>query len=178
MRRPPALALAALAVFAALLVLMAAGLWRTSAPLSPTAGTASLPDRPVVRLDAPGMPWSLGALRGEVTVLHVWASWCAVCRSEHPLLLSLAREQGLPLHGLNYKDAPADALAWLGQAGNPYRTVSADPQGDVGFDLGVVAVPETFLIDREGRIRLRHRGPITREFLEDALLPMLRRLYG
>ena len=103
-------------------------------------------------------------LLGEVWLMNVWASWCAACKVEHPLLLDMA-SQGAKLVGLNYKDTQDQAMAWLKSYDNPYQAVIVDADGRVGIDFGVYGVPETFLIDKTGRIRYKHIGPVE---VEDA----------
>ena len=115
-------------------------------------------------------------LRGEVAVVNVFASWCVACRDEHPLWMELARQRALPIHGLNYKDAPADAERWLAQLGDPYTRTGADRDGRVGIDWGVYGVPETFVIDKHGVIRDKIVGPITRQSVAERLLPLVRLL--
>ncbi|MGE4633990.1 MAG: DsbE family thiol:disulfide interchange protein [Arenicellales bacterium] len=117
-------------------------------------------------------------LRGEVWLLNVWASWCVACRSEHPLLNELAAQELVTLVGLNYKDAPADARAWLRQLGNPYNMIAVDGQGEVGIDWGVYGVPETFVIDSEGVIRYKHIGPVDRKVLQEVIVPLISELRG
>lgn len=115
-------------------------------------------------------------LRGRPYLLNVWASWCVACRDEHPLLVALARDRRVPIVGLNYKDPRADALRWLERLGDPYQLSIADESGRFGIELGVYGVPETFVIDREGVIRYKHIGPVTRQTLELVLLPHLAEL--
>ena len=127
------------------------------------------------RLDAPAQRLSSQEMRGKVWVLNVWASWCGPCRQEHPLIADLAKS-GAAVYGLNYKDKPADAVAWLAELGNPYVATVSDVEGLVGIDFGVYGVPETFVIDQAGVIRLKHIGPMTPEALRDRVLPLLRKL--
>lgn len=115
-------------------------------------------------------------MQGKVWLLNVWASWCVACRAEHPLLMEMARRGDINIYGLNYKDAPNDAKAWLVEHGNPYKLSSVDFDGRVGIDYGVYGVPETFLIDKQGVIRHKVIGPITREELTTKLLPMIKQL--
>jgi cytochrome c biogenesis protein CcmG/thiol:disulfide interchange protein DsbE len=115
-------------------------------------------------------------LRGQVWVLNVWASWCTACRLEHPLLVEFARTNTVALYGLNYKDAPADALRWLSQFGDPYRQSFSDRDGRVGMDFGVYGAPETFVIDQAGRVRFKHVGPLTPEVLQQQIVPLVRKL--
>lgn len=113
---------------------------------------------------------------GKVWLLNVWASWCAACREEHPLLVQLAKSGVAPIYGLNYKDKRNDALGWLRQFGDPYTVSIADPEGRTGIDYGVYGVPETFVIDKNGLIRYKQIGPVTQEALEKKILPLVKEL--
>ena len=117
-------------------------------------------------------------LRGEVSMVNVFASWCTACRQEHPLLMALSREGSVPIHGLNYKDQPDDASAWLDALGDPYSRTGADIDGMVGIDWGVYGVPETFVIDSKGFIRYKHIGPITEDVYRETLQPLIKELRG
>ena len=115
-------------------------------------------------------------LRGEVSIVNVFASWCVACREEHPILMGI-KEQGIvPLHGINYKDKPDDARAWLDDMGDPYTRIGADISGRVAIDWGVYGVPETFVIDRNGYIAYKHIGAVTPEVLRDKIMPLVARL--
>lgn len=109
---------------------------------------------------------------GGVKLLNVWASWCIPCRAEHPWIEGLAAE-GITVHGMNYKDTPANARAFLDELGNPYTLIGADSSGRAGIEWGVYGVPETFVIDDAGRIVYKHIGPITGQTLRDRLLPAI-----
>ena len=111
------------------------------------------------------------SLKGEPFVLNVWASWCVNCRAEHPLLSEIAGT--VPLYGLNYRDKRDAARAWLIQAGNPYRTVLADPDGKLALELGVYGTPETYLFDADGALLTRHTGLLTREIWQRQFAPLL-----
>ncbi len=115
-------------------------------------------------------------LRGEVSIVNVFASWCVACREEHPLLMGIKEAGIVPLHGLNYKDKPDDARAWLDEMGDPYTRIGADISGRVAIDWGVYGVPETFVIDREGRIAYKHIGAVTPEVLRDTIMPIISKL--
>ena len=119
---------------------------------------------------------STADLRGAVSVVNVFASWCVACREEHPLLLRMKEDGFVPIHGLNYKDRPDDAARWLDTMGDPYTRTGADLDGRVAIDWGVYGVPETYVIDREGRIAFKQIGPITPESLEQTILPLIARL--
>jgi cytochrome c biogenesis protein CcmG/thiol:disulfide interchange protein DsbE len=115
-------------------------------------------------------------LHGEVSLVNVFASWCVACREEHPLLMEIKRSGMVPMHGFNYKDRPADAARWLDEFGDPYTRTGADINGRVAIDWGVYGVPETFVVDRDGRIAYKHIGPITPAAWNDKLLPLIRKL--
>jgi cytochrome c biogenesis protein CcmG, thiol:disulfide interchange protein DsbE len=116
--------------------------------------------------------------RGTPIVVNVWASWCVPCHEEHPLLLALAKQPGVRLYGINYKDDPAAARRFLGRYGNPFERLGADRSGRVAIDWGVYGVPETYVITGDGRIALRHVGPLTEDAIRDQLLPLLRQPNG
>ena len=127
-----------------------------------------------MRAATAGLP-GLGAadLRGKgVTVVNVFASWCAPCRDEHPQLMALARA-GIRLVGINYKDDPENARRFLGSLGNPYSAVGADVAGRTAVDWGVYGVPESFVIDDKGTIRFKQIGPISPEQLASVVLPQI-----
>lgn len=115
-------------------------------------------------------------MKGKVWLLNVWASWCTACQIEHPLLVDLARQNVVPIVGLNYKDKPAEAKAWLAKLGDPYFVSVADRDGRVGIDYGVYGVPETFVIDGNGVIRYKQIGPITAESLRTKIIPLVKKL--
>jgi cytochrome c biogenesis protein CcmG/thiol:disulfide interchange protein DsbE len=127
-------------------------------------------------LEAPAKQLSTADMAGQVWVLNVWTSWCVSCRAEHEVITALARRNLVSVIGLNYKDEPDDAIRWLEQLGNPYTVSVIDRDGRVGIDWGVYGVPETFIIGADGMIRYKHIGPVTRESLEQKILPMLKEL--
>lgn len=113
------------------------------------------------------------ALRGQPYLLNVWASWCMPCLQEHPQMVALAQSHRIRIVGMNYKDQPADARRWLARNGNPYDEILVDAQGRTAIDFGVYGVPETFLIDAEGRIRYKLTGALSVQTLQDQLLPAI-----
>ena len=158
--------------FCALAVLLAISLGKNPEHIpSPLIGKPvpefSLPDLGNQRMV------STGDMRNRVWLLNVWASWCAACVTEHGLLNDLSNRKIVEIVGLNYKDVNTDALAWLARYGNPYTYIAVDTGGDIGIDYGVYGVPETFLIDTEGLIRYKHIGPLTREILDQEILPLI-----
>jgi cytochrome c biogenesis protein CcmG/thiol:disulfide interchange protein DsbE len=111
--------------------------------------------------------------RAEVAVVNFWASWCAPCVQEHPLLIELKRRTGVGLYGINYKDQTAAARRFLGRYGNPFKAVGVDGDGRAAIEWGVYGMPETFVVNREGRIVYKHVGPISPEALEQKLVPAI-----
>jgi len=165
-----------LAIFVALLAFLFVGLGLNPREVpSPFIGKPA-PAFELAQLHAPDKRFARAEMAGKVWILNVWASWCVACRQEHPLLVELAKRKTVPLVGLNYKDKPEDAKAWLRQFGDPYVLSVSDLDGRVGIDYGVYGVPETFVIDRQGVIRHKQIGPITPEALEKKILPLVREL--
>lgn len=111
--------------------------------------------------------------KGQLSLVNVWASWCAPCRQEHPLLMELARDKRIQVVGINYKDKPDDARRFLGDMGNPFALVGADVKGRNAIDWGVYGVPETYLVDGEGRIIYKHVGPFSPQSVKDDLIPAI-----
>jgi len=133
-------------------------------------------DVPIFDLPAlPGRPNGLKSadLKGQVSLVNVFASWCVSCRAEHPLFMKLKAQNIVPVHGLSYKDEGPAAMGWLQRYGDPYDRVGADLTGRVGIDWGVYGVPETFLINAEGRIVCKHIGPVMDRDLQEKLLPAI-----
>ncbi|WP_417627382.1 DsbE family thiol:disulfide interchange protein [Pararhodobacter aggregans] len=114
---------------------------------------------------------------GEVTLVNFWASWCPPCRAEAPVVEGLAHD-GLTVLGVNYRDEPDRAMDFLDELGNPYAAIGADPRARMGLDWGVVGLPETFVVDGEGNILMRHAGPLTEEIVEQRLRPVIERAQG
>lgn len=167
-----------LLLFAAVVVFLGVGL-----TLNPREVPSPLIGKPVPEFALPpvkGRTLGLSStdLKGEVSLVNVFASWCVACREEHPIFLELQREGFVPVHGLNYKDRPEDAARWLDALGDPYTRTGADLDGRVAIDWGVYGVPETFVIDRNGRIAYKHIGPITPKLLEEKLRPLIAGLRG
>ena len=115
-------------------------------------------------------------LKGHVTLLNVWASWCVACSEEHDLLLHIAKNKNFELWGLDYKDNPEAAVSWLERKGNPYQKVLLDKQGLTAIDWGVYGTPETFVIDKQGIIRYKQVGPILADDWQNIFLPLIQQL--
>ena len=166
-----------LAVFFVLVVFLAIGL-----TLNPRDLPSPLKDKPapaftLPQLAAADKTFSPADMKGKVWLLNVWASWCVSCRQEHPVLVEYSKTPGsVPVIGLDYKDQIADAKNWLAKLGDPYLFSVVDADGRVGIDYGVYGVPETYVIDKAGMIRLKHTGPITPESLKNIVLPKIAEL--
>jgi cytochrome c biogenesis protein CcmG/thiol:disulfide interchange protein DsbE len=162
--------------FAGLLAPLAWGLNR-----DPSALPSALLGKPVPAFSLPPvrgrtLGLSSGDLHGEVSLVNVFASWCTACREEHPLLMQLNRHHAVPIHGINYKDAPDDAMHWLNAMGDPYTRTGADRNGRVAIDWGVYGVPETFVVGADGIIAHKHIGAITEAALAETIMPLVQRL--
>lgn len=163
-------------VFALVTAMFAIGL-----TLTPGEIPSALIDKPVPEFALPpvkGRTLGLSSadLRGEVSLVNVFASWCVACRAEHPLLMRLKAEGAVPIHGLDYKDQPDDAAEWLDTRGDPYTRTGVDLDGRVAIDWGVYGVPETFVIGKDGRIAHKHIGALTQNDLDRTILPLISRL--
>ncbi len=182
--------------FAGLVALLAVGLNLNPRDVpSPLVGKPA-PAFTLNQLAEPEKTLSPKDMQGKVWLLNVWASWCVSCRQEHPVLVEFSKTAGVPLVGLNYKEVRGDgefdmgkmpaaeekklafqrASQWLGQHGNPYTLTVMDLDGRVGIDYGVYGVPETYVIDKAGVIRMKHTGPISPDVLGQKIMPLLAEL--
>jgi cytochrome c biogenesis protein CcmG/thiol:disulfide interchange protein DsbE len=185
-----------LGLFLVLVAFLAVGLKRNPQEIpSPLLGKPA-PLFSLSTLDAGGAKFGPQDMKGKVWMLNVWATWCAACRDEHPLLVAFSKANQLPIVGLNYKevqaqDAPAGrqltpedklriarerSAVWLQRLGDPYVVSVFDLDGRVGIDYGVYGVPETYIIDKEGVIRFKQVGAVTLETLQSQILPLLQKL--
>ena len=142
---------------------------------SPLVGKP-MPEFVLPRLQDPAATISDTDLKGKVSILNIWATWCASCRAEHEVLLLLAKSNKVNIYGLNYKDDRVKAQQWLAQLGNPYVANAFDADGRAGIDWGVYGAPETFVMDRQGIIRHKHIGPLTVDALNKEILPLIAEL--
>lgn len=165
-------------VFGALAVMFYLGMQRDDPEALPSAriGQAA-PGVALVPLGSKPVLEDAALAEPGVKLVNYWASWCAPCRAEHPHLVALA-EEGLPIYGINYKDDPAKALAFLDELGDPYSAIGADATGRTALDWGLYGVPETYVIDGEGRVVLRFAGPITQRTLESQIRPAIEAARG
>ena len=182
--------------FAGLVALLAVGLNLNPRDVpSPLVGKPA-PAFKLAQLAEPDKTLSPADMQGKVWLFNVWASWCVSCRQEHPILVEFSKKVDVPLIGLNYKEVRGDggfdmskmpaeeekklawqrANQWLSEHGNPYKLTVMDLDGRVGIDYGVYGVPETYVIDKAGIIRMKHTGPITPEILSKKIMPLLAEL--
>ncbi len=166
-----------LIIFGLLVVLLVVGLMKAQyirdVP-SPLIG------KPVPQFSLPTVgqqpqTFSSEELKGEVSLVNIWASWCVSCRAEHEIL-NHAAKLGIKIYGINYKDEIADARHWLQTRGDPYLKSAHDLDGRIGIDWGVYGVPETFVIDKKGMIRYKHTGPVYIDDLENKIIPLIKQL--
>jgi cytochrome c biogenesis protein CcmG/thiol:disulfide interchange protein DsbE len=149
--------------------------------LNPREVNSPLIDKPapaftLPQLHEPAKLFSPADMKGKVWLLNVWASWCVSCREEHPVLMELARQNIVPVYGLDYKDKNEDAELWLKKGGDPYVLSVSDADGRIGIDYGVYGVPETYVIDKQGVIRYKQIGPVTPQNLSEKILPLVAEL--
>ena len=165
-----------LAVFLGLAVLFAYGLTRNADELPSMLIGKPAPEFTLPPVEGRQLGLSASDLKGEVSLLNVFASWCAECRREHPLFMRLQAKNTVPIHGLNYKDKPEDARNWLDELGDPYTRTGADISGRIGIDFGVYGVPETFIVDKAGVIVHKHIGAVSERALKETILPLIGKL--
>ena len=164
------------AIFGALVAILGIGLTLNPREVpSPLVGKPA-PAFTLPLLHEPDKLFSSREPLGQVWVFNVWASWCAGCRDEHPLLVQFAKSGVAPLYGLNYKDRREDGLKWLARYGDPYKASFYDLEGRVGIDYGVYGVPETYVIDKKGVIRYKRIGAVTPEIMAKKILPLVEEL--
>ncbi|MDX2221609.1 MAG: DsbE family thiol:disulfide interchange protein [Rhodospirillaceae bacterium] len=179
-----------IAVMVALVAVFGKRLMDVSGGNDPHLIPTVLLDTPMPDLDLPPLPGrtkltdvgqegdglSDEDLKGRVSLVNVWGSWCAACQVEHPLLMELAKRDEVPIHGIAWRDDPAAALAWLARHGDPYTRIGQDPRSHAAIALGVTGAPETFVVDADGVIRYKHIGPITPEAWTGTLRPLIKQL--
>ena len=180
-RRSNAIVVIPVVVFAALAIVFGFSLKSAD----PTRLPSALIGKPVPKVDFPALKGLTGTdgpmpgvtaadmANGEVTVVNFWASWCGPCVQEHPLLMDLGK-RGVKIVGINYKDPPPGGRRFLGRYGNPYVAVGTDQSGRGAIDWGVYGMPETFVIDKQGKIAHKHVGPITPKALKETILPAIK----
>lgn len=169
-----------------LLLLIVAAYFLFGLERDPGELPSALLGKPVPTFDLPGLAggetvdggMKTGDLAAgsDIKLVNFFASWCVPCRAEHPLVTRLAELEGVRMFGINYKDAPEDATGWLERLGNPYERIGADRTGRAGIEWGIYGVPETFVVDAQGIVRMRHAGPLTPDVVQRELMPLIEEL--
>lgn len=162
-----------LGAFLALVVILAAGFQLKDPHILPTV----LIDRPFPEFELASLhgneTLTKQDLIGEVALVNVWATWCPNCLVEHPELMRISQDEGIPIYGINYNDDSIKARKWLKRYKDPFTKVIVDDKGKLGIDLGVYGAPETFLIDDKGVIQFKHIGIVDRELWTNTLAPLI-----
>lgn len=162
-----------IAVFAALVGFFSVGLTLKPSEIpSPLIGKVA-PSFELPRLHEPEQQLSNTDMRGQVSLLNVWATWCYACRQEHPILNEIAKSGVVSIYGLNLRDRRLAAKQWLAQLGDPYTATGFDRDGRVALDWGVYGAPETFLLDADGTILYKQVSPITPDIWQREFLPRI-----
>lgn len=171
-----ALFAAPLMVLLLLLVAFGVGLTRDPSRIPSELIDRELPTFTLAPLDGYERGLSSLDIRGEVALVNIFGSWCTGCVAEHEMLMTISRTGGPPIYGLAWRDDPVAAARWLARRGDPYTAVGADAEGRAAIEFGVTGAPETFVIDRVGRIRYKHVGPITEDIWRHVLQPLVAEL--
>lgn len=162
--------------------LVVAGYFALGLQRDPKAIPSVLLDQPVPEFMLPpikGRERGLTSadLKGEVTLVNIFGSWCVACLTEHPFLMKIKREKLVPIHGIDWREESPDAgPRWLARHGDPYTLIGDDPRSQAAIAFGVTGAPETFVVDKQGVIRRKHVGPITKEAWDRTLWPLIQEL--
>jgi len=173
-----ALFLIPLLLFLGLAAYLGFGLTRDASVLPSTLIDKPAPDFDLPPLLPDGLGLKTADLKGQVSLVNVFASWCVPCRAEHPIWARVTADEKLPVYGINWKDKREASTAWLKELGNPYARIGYDPDNKAGVEWGVYGAPETYVIDKDGRVRFKYVGPVFEETLESTILPLVRKLRG
>ena len=165
-----------LVLFIGLVAFLLVGLTRDPHEVPSPLINKPAPNFKLGQLREPNKTFSPQEMRGKVWVLNFWGTWCVACREEHPLLLEYSKTGAVPIYGVDYKDNRDTAVQMLKEEGDPYVLSAFDPDGRVSIDYGVYGAPESYLIDRNGVIRFKQIGPITREVWQKEILPRAKQL--
>lgn len=140
--------------------------------MMPMIGPVPTFDLPV--LDSSKSVFTQREFKSCVSLLVFWASWCPTCRSEHPFLIEMQNTYKIPIYGIDYQDNPDEARAFLKRAGNPFSTIGEDAAGMTAMDFGIMGLPETFVIDKEGKVLFHHKGPLDKNSWDAEIMPLIR----
>ena len=170
------LSLAPLLLLLALSAYFAIGLQTDSRTIQSVLIDKPLPAFDLAAFPNDGKRITSESLKGRVTLLNIFASWCITCRVEHPVLLKLAQEKRVAIVGLAWKDKPDDLKEWLAELGNPYTAIADDRAGRTAIDLGVTGAPETYVVDKQGRIRFKQVGAVDDYTWTNTIAPLVKLL--
>ncbi len=165
-----------LAIFLGLAIFLWQGLHINPHKIPSVLINKKAPQFSIASLEHPQQTFSNQDFHHHVVLLNVWASWCMTCRMEHPILMDIAAQHIVPLYSLDYKDTRKAAETWLREFGNPYTKVGFDEKGIAALDFGVYGTPETFVIDKHGKIRFKQIGAVTEEIWQQQILPLVKKL--
>jgi len=165
-----------LIVFALIGIAFAIGLTRDPRKLDPVLIETPFPQFNLESLDSPQTRLTEKNLKGQISLINVFGSWCISCNVEHPILMDIAARENINLIGINWRDEREKGQDWLSRRGNPYGDIIFDPASILAVKLGVVGAPETFLTDASGTIRYKHIGPISTEDWTQTLKPLILKL--
>lgn len=164
------------ALFALVAVAFGFGLRRDPSAIPPTLIDAPAPEFALPAIEGREANFSSDDLKGKVSMVNIFASWCVACVYEHPTLVAITEQGGPPIYGLAWKDEPGATAQWLDRLGDPYTAVGDDADGRVAIDFGVTGAPETYVVDKQGRVRYKHIGVITPNDWTNLIGPMIAEL--
>lgn len=149
--------------------------------LDPSMVPTVLLNTPAPDFDLPPLPrrgqgLATRDLKGEVSLVNIWGSWCIACLAEHPLLMDMAQDDSIPIHGIAWRDDPEASVRWLARNGDPYERIGQDPVSEAAIAFGVTGAPETFIVDANGVIQYKHIGPITQDVWAETIAPLIAEL--
>jgi cytochrome c biogenesis protein CcmG/thiol:disulfide interchange protein DsbE len=162
-----------LIIFAGIAVAFAIGLTKDPRRMETTLINQAFPPFALETLYEPEKTETEALLTGQVSLINVFGSWCVTCNVEHPILMDIAKDKSIRLIGHNWRDDREKAKQWLARRGDPYEIIIFDPDSELAIPLGVVGAPETFITDKQGRIRYKHSGAISYEDWEGILKPLI-----
>lgn len=165
-----------IALFVGVLVMFGFGLQRDPSRIPPTLIDDPVPEFALEPVQGRDLGFSTADLRGQVSMVNIFGSWCVACIYEHPVLLDIKESGGPPIYGLAWKDEPGATAQWLDRLGDPYTAVGDDASGRVAIDFGVTGAPETYVVDKQGRVRYKHVGVIYPQDWRDTIEPLIAEL--
>lgn len=165
-----------LILFGIIILAFAIGLTKDPRRMEDMLIDQPFPEFELTALDAPEQTLTQDAIKGEVSLVNVFGSWCVSCNVEHPILMEISQDEAIRMVGHNWRDGRDNARKWLNDKGDPYDVIIYDEHSELAIPLGVTGAPETFITDKQGRIRYKHSGPIGYQDWEDTLRPLIQTL--